>query len=307
MSIRLRIGTRASPLAMAQTTNVRDVLAKAHGWHADEIEIVRIKTTGDMVTNTNLDDVGGKEAWTKQIDEAMLANRIDIGVHSAKDVVTFLPAGITISGYMPREDARDVLIAASAMRVVDLPRNGKLGSNSKRRCAQALHLRPDLKVDLLRGNVETRLNAVRDGKIDATFLALAGLKRLGLADRATAILDIDEFLPAAGQGAVAMTARDGDQATHDILAPILCKPTGTALAAERAFLTVLDGSCKTPIAGHARILGDGRITFRGMVLRSDGTEVFEDAAEGQVGDAASIGRAVAERILARLPPGILAG
>ena len=305
MSIRLRIGTRGSPLAMAQTTNVRDTLAQAHGWNADEIEIVRIKTTGDLVTNVSLDDVGGKEAWTKQIDEAMLAGRIDIGVHSAKDVVTFLPAGITIPGYMPREDARDVLIAASATRVADLPRGGTLGSNSKRRCAQALHLRPDLKVDLLRGNVETRLNAVRDGKIDATFLALAGLKRLGLADRATAILDIDQFLPAAGQGAVAITARENDAATYATLAPIMCKPTGMALAAERAFLAVLDGSCKTPIAGHARMIDDDRIAFRGMVLRSDGSEVFEDSAEGFAGDAASIGKAVGERILARLPSGIL--
>ena len=302
---RFRIGTRGSPLALAQTTMVRDALAVAHGWPLDAIEIVAIKTTGDAITDRPLGEAGGKGLFTKELDAAMLEGRIDLAVHSAKDLPTHLPDGICVAGYMPREDVRDVLISARAQRIADLPRNGRVGTASLRRAAQVKRLRPDIETVLLRGNVETRLRKAESGELDGTLLALAGLKRLGLAARATAILDTDEFLPAVGQGAVAITARRDDTAAHDALAGVLCAATATALAAERAFLTVLDGSCRTPIAGHALVAG-GHVQFRGLVLRIDGSEVFEGRAEGADGDAAALGAQAGHDVLRRLPAGILA-
>ena len=300
----LKIGTRGSPLALAQTRETRRRLALAHSLPEDEIEIVIIKTTGDMIQDRPLSESGGKGLFTKELDIAQLNGDIDIAVHSSKDLPTLLPTGLAIAGFLPREDVRDALISARASSIADLPPGATLGTASLRRQAQARRLRPDLKVTLLRGNVETRLRKAETGEIDATLLALAGMKRLGLAERATAILDIDDFLPAVGQGAIGITVREDDHATRVKLSAVLDAETGYALAAERAFLEVLDGSCRTPIAGHATASGH-ELTLRGMVLRPDGSEVHEGEERGPVTEAREIGVRLGRRLLERLPPGFL--
>ena len=302
---RLRIGTRGSPLALAQAHETQRRLAAAWSQDASAFEIVAIKTSGDLIQDRALSEAGGKGLFTKEIDAAMLRGEIDIAVHSSKDLPTILPPGIVVAGYLPREDARDALISARATTFAELPQGGTLGTASLRRQAQAKRLRPDLQVGLLRGNVETRLSKAERGEIDATLLAYAGLKRLGLAHRATALLGIDEFLPAVGQGAIGLTARPNDKAALDALAPILDAATGEALACERAFLAVLDGSCKTPIAGHAVLEGAG-LRFRGAVYRADGSETFEATLAGAREEAAEIGAAAGWELLARLPAGVLA-
>jgi hydroxymethylbilane synthase len=301
---RLRIGTRGSPLALVQAHETRDRLARAHGADASAYEIVLIKTSGDLIQDRALAEAGGKGLFTKEIDAAMLRGEIDVAVHSSKDLPTLLPDGVTIAGFLPREDVRDALICAKATSFAELPQGATLGTASLRRQAQAKRLRPDLKVGLLRGNVETRLGKAERGEIDATLLAYAGLKRLGLAARATALLEIDAFLPAVGQGAIGLTARPGDRAALEALAPILDALTGAALACERAFLAVLDGSCKTPIAGHARQEGGG-LRFRGAVYRADGSEAFEVERTGPPAEAAAIGAEAGRELLARLPRGVL--
>jgi hydroxymethylbilane synthase len=300
----LKIGTRGSPLALAQAREMRRLLARAHGNDESRFEIVIIRTSGDMIQDRALAEAGGKGLFTREIDEAMVRGEIDAAVHSSKDLPTILPPGIVIAGYLPREDARDALISRRATCVEGLPPGGTLGTASLRRQAQVKRLRPDLKIGLLRGNVETRLAKVERGEIDATLLAYAGLKRLGLAHRATAVLDIEDFLPAVGQGAIGLTARGDDTRTRAALAPILDAVTGHAVDAERAFLGVLDGSCRTPIAGHARIV-DGVVAFRGMVLRADGSETFDVRAQGAIEDARRIGEEAGRELLARLPAGLL--
>ncbi|HXT05744.1 MAG TPA: hydroxymethylbilane synthase [Roseiarcus sp.] len=300
----IRIGTRGSPLALAQAHETRDRLVAAH--RGLSFEIVVIKTTGDLIQDRALAQAGGKGLFTKEIDAAMLHGEIELAVHSSKDLPTAMPEGIAVVGFLPREDPRDALVSAKAATVQDLPRAGTLGTASLRRQAQVKRLRPDLNVRLLRGNVETRLGKAERGEIDATLLAYAGLKRLGLAHRAVALLSVEDFLPAVGQGAIALTARPDDRDALDALAPILDAPTGEAVACERAFLTVLDGSCKTPIAGYARSEG-AKLLFRGAVYRIDGSETFEVASEGAPGDAAEIGAAAGRDLLKRLPKGVLAG
>ncbi len=300
----LRIGTRGSPLALAQAHELRRRLAEAHGCDAASFEIVIIKTSGDLIQDRALAEAGGKGLFTKEIDAAMLKGEIDIAVHSSKDLPTALPDGIAVAGYLPREDVRDALISARADTIASLPRGGTLGTASLRRQAQVKRLRPDLVVGLLRGNVETRLAKAERGEIDATLLAYAGLKRLGLAHRATALLEIDDFLPAVGQGAIGVTARSAERAAREALEPILDQATGHALAAERAFLAVLDGSCRTPIAGHARIVA-GELRFRGMVFSEDGSQAFEVQTRGDVADAAKLGAEAGQDLLNRLPAGKL--
>lgn len=301
----LRIGTRGSPLALAQARETRRKLAALHGVHEDAIELVIIKTTGDAIVDRPLSEAGGKGLFTKELDAAQLAGEIDIAVHSAKDLPTQLPDGLDVGGYLPREDVRDALISPRAPSIEALPRGAKVGTASLRRAAQLKRLRPDFETPLLRGNVETRLRKAEAGEIDATLLALAGLKRLGLAHHATAILDIDQFLPAVGQGAIAISVRTDDHLTRTRIAGVLHHDTGVALAAERAFLHALDGSCRTPIAGHARIDG-GQVVFAGSVLRMDGSEAFEDRRQGSVGEAAKLGAEAGRAILERLPAGVLA-
>jgi hydroxymethylbilane synthase len=298
----LRIGTRGSPLALAQAHQTRDRLLAAHGLPDDAVEIHIIKTSGDAILDRPLSAAGGKGLFTKELDTALMMSGIDIAVHSAKDLPTFLPDAITIAGYLPREDVRDAWISPVAATPRDLPQGAKVGTASLRRGAMLKRIRPDVEITLLRGNVQTRLRKLSEGECAGTLLALAGLNRLGLADRATALLPIDEFLPAAGQGAIAITARTDDAGVAAMLGPILCAPTGVSLAAERAFLTALDGSCRTPIGAHAVAEGD-RVRLRGLVLRPDGSEAFEERAEGSVWEAGALGKAAGDAIRARLPAG----
>ena len=305
VQIRLRIGTRGSPLALWQAREVQAQLAARHGWPVEAVGIVVIKTSGDMIQDRALALAGGKGLFTKEIDTALLAGDVDLAVHSAKDMPTAFPDGIAIAGYLPREDVRDAFIGGSAPSLMELRPGAVVGTASLRRQALIRKLRPDVTTALLRGNVDTRLRKVADGEFDATLLALAGLKRLGLDGRATSLLDLDSFPPAVGQGAIAVTARHGDAATLEAIAAIVDTPTGVALAAERAFLTVLDGSCRTPIAGHAVVRG-GEVTFRGLVLRVDGSESYESRRAGLLAEAATLGADAGHDILSRAPSDILA-
>jgi hydroxymethylbilane synthase len=298
------LGTRGSPLALAQANETRRRLAAALGWEAERIELRIIRTSGDKIQDRPLAEAGGKGLFTKEIDAALLAGEIDGAVHSAKDLPTALPEGVALAGFLPREDVRDALISSFADTIEGLPRGVSFGAASLRRRAQALRLRPDLRPELLRGNVETRLRRAETGAIGATLLAMAGLKRLGLVHRARAPLDLDHFLPAVGQGAIALTARSGDARALAAFAGIADPATLSALAAERAFLAELDGSCRTPIAGLAR-LQDGRLRFKGQVLRTDGSESFEIEREGPPEDAARIGADAGRELAAKLPQGIL--
>jgi hydroxymethylbilane synthase len=299
----LRIGTRGSPLALAQTRQVQTLLAAALAVSAEALPIEIIRTTGDMIQDRPLSESGGKGLFTKELDIALAEGRIDLAVHSSKDLPTHLPPEIAIAGFLPREDVRDAWIGRGGASLADLPKGAVVGTASLRRGAQVKRLRPDVSVTLLRGNVETRLRKVESGEVDGTLLALAGLKRLGLEGHATAILPIADFLPAAGQGAIAVTKRAGDGRARDALAPILDSATAAALAAERAFLTVLDGSCRTPIAAYARLDGE-TLDFHGLVLRADGSEVYEAKRRGPAIDAALLGDDAANEILLRLPHGV---
>jgi hydroxymethylbilane synthase len=301
----LRIGTRGSPLALAQARMTRAALMAAHGWSEDAVEIVVIRTSGDRIQDRPLSEVGGKGLFTKEIEDALLEGGIDIAVHSAKDMPTVLPDGLMLAVCLPREDVRDAFISHKAATLRDLAEGAVVGSASLRRQAMVKRLRPDLKVVPLRGNVETRLKKLEAGDMDATLLALAGLKRLGLADKATALLDTHEFLPAVGQGAVTIEARIDDAHTRNVLAKIDHRDTSVALLAERAFLGVLDGSCRTPIGGHAVLDGD-KLSFRGMILRPDGRETFETTRSGRRSEAVALGADAGAELKRRAPPDFFA-
>lgn len=302
---RLRIGTRGSPLALVQANMARDLLCKAHGFAADDVSITIIKTTGDQIQNRKLSEVGGKGLFTKEIEIALLAGEIDLAVHSSKDMPTALPDGLIIAACPQREDPRDALICRNSGTFAGLPHGAILGTASLRREAQVRRTRPDMRVQPLRGNVETRLRKVRDGEIDATILGMAGLNRLGLSAEVAEVLSADIFLPAVGQGTMAIEAREDDAATRDLLRALDDGETSTALRAERAFLTVLEGSCRTPIGGYAEVTGAG-LYFRGLVMRPDGSESHETACRGQASDAERIGADAAEELKARLSPGFFA-
>jgi hydroxymethylbilane synthase len=297
-----RIGTRGSPLALAQAYQTRDAICAAHDLPDEAVAIDIIKTTGDAILDRPLAEAGGKGLFTKELDAALIESRIDIAVHSAKDLPTVLPDAIVIAGYLPREDVRDVWISPIAASPRDLPHGATVGTASLRRGAMLRRIRPDIEVALLRGNVQTRLRKVEEGAFAATLLALAGLKRLGLEDKVTSLLPVEDFLPAAGQGAIAITARTGDEAAAAILAPILCQATGVALAAERGFLLELDGSCRTPIGAHAVVDGH-QVTLRGSVLRPDGSQAYDEEVFGEVENATDLGRTAGAAIRGRLPPG----
>ena len=298
------LGTRGSPLALMQANEACRRLAEAQRWEVERITLKVIRTSGDAIQDRPLAEAGGKGLFTKEIDAALLAGAIDAAAHSAKDLPSVLPDGVVIAAYLPREDVRDALISALADTIEGLPRGATFGAASLRRQAQALRLRPDLKPLLLRGNVETRLNKAESGAVGATLLALAGLKRLGLAHRARAVLDVDTFLPAPGQGAIAITARGGDTRVLEALNAISDRETSVALTAERAFLAELEGSCRTPIAGLARFEG-GRLRLRGEVLRTDGSERFNIAVEGDPAEAERLGRDAGRDLAGRLPEGVL--
>jgi hydroxymethylbilane synthase len=285
----MRIGTRGSPLALAQARMVRARLAATQGVDEERITLTVIRTTGDIIQDRTLAEAGGKGLFTKEIEEALRANAIDLAVHSAKDMPTALPDGLTIAAVLPREDARDVFISRVAKTLQELAAGAVVGTASLRRQAIVKRLRPDLEVVPIRGNVETRLRKLDDGVVDATLLALAGLKRLGLTHAVTSIFAVEEFLPAVGQGIVAIETRADDRATRTLLDAINHAETATALAAERAFLAVLDGSCRTPIAGHA-VIAAGRLRFCGLIAKPDGSESFACMREGPAGEAVALGR-----------------
>jgi hydroxymethylbilane synthase len=298
----LRIGTRGSPLALVQARAVRSRLAAAAGIKEDTIDLIVIRTTGDVIQDRTLAEEGGKGLFTKEIEEALADQRIDLAVHSAKDMPTVLPDGLILAACLEREDPRDVFISRKAASLAELPRGASLGTTSPRRQAIAKRMRPDLTIMPLRGNVETRLRKLDNGDVDATLLALAGLKRLGLAEHATNIMSVEEFLPAAAQGAIGVEVRAGDARVRDILARIDHADTSTAVACERAFLAALDGSCKTPIAGHATISGDA-VQFRGLIARPDGSAAHDTSGTGHRKDAATIGTDAGRELKHRAGPG----
>jgi hydroxymethylbilane synthase len=297
---RIRIGTRGSKLALRQADAVRDALARAHGLAGDAVEVVPIKTSGDRIRDRALSEAGGKGLFTKEIEEALASDRIDLAVHSAKDLETFLRAGLCIGACLEREDVRDALIAREAANLASLPHGARIGTASLRREALLRRARPDLRVSLLRGNVPTRLAKVRDGAFDATLLAVAGLRRLGLEAEITATMALDDFPPACGQGAIAIECRADDRRTLDLLAAIDHRETSLAIACERAFLGALDGSCRTPIAGYATV-HEGTVCIKGLLLAPDGGEFYEAKLSGPTADTAAIGQAAGEDIRHRAP------
>jgi len=297
----LKIGTRGSPLALAQAREVRASIAAAFSLDPETIELVVIRTTGDMVQDRPLTEIGGKGLFTKEIDQALIDGVVDLAVHSAKDLPTVLPLELAIIGYLPREDARDAFISRKAKTLGELPAGAVVGTASLRRQAMVKRRRPDLRVALFRGNVETRLRKLDEGIVDATLLAMAGLNRLGREDAVTSVLGIEEFPPAVGQGAIAVAARGDNDRMRELLRPILDEATGAALAAERAFLAVLDGSCRTPIAGHAVVSGDN-LKFHGMILRPDGSEELETRRHGDLSQAAALGADAGTELKNRAPP-----
>ena len=301
----LRIGTRGSALALAQAYETRARLMQAHALPEEAFEIVVIKTSGDQIQDRPLSEVGGKGLFTKEIEEAMLDGRIDLAVHSSKDMPTVLPDGLILSAFLPREDVRDAFISPKANRLQDLPQGAVVGSSSLRRQAMIKRLRPDIDVVMYRGNVQTRLRKLEEGVVDATLLAYSGLKRLGLSEVVTSLLEPEEFLPAVGQGAICIESRENDDKTLNLLAAIHDPETQVRLDAERAFLAVLDGSCRTPIGGLALVDGE-KISFRGTVLKPDGSEVHNVAREGSVSDAAMIGHEAGEALKAMAGPDFLA-
>jgi hydroxymethylbilane synthase len=288
MQTPLKIGTRGSALALAQARETRSRLMAAHGLPEDAFEIIAISTSGDRIQNRALSEAGGKGLFTKELEEALFERRIDIAVHSSKDMPTQLPDGLELSAFLPREDARDAFIGRTAKSIIELPHGAKIGSSSLRRQALIRRLRPDLDVVLFRGNVQTRLRKLDEGVAEGTILALAGLKRLGLAHIVTDLMSLEDFPPAPGQGAIGIEARIGDEAVARVLAAIHHVPTGRALACERAFLGALDGSCRTPIGGYASIDGD-RLSFSGLIISPEGTRSHTIEAAGPAADAARIG------------------
>lgn len=300
----LTIGTRGSPLALAQTHETRDRLAAAWPELAAEgaIAIQVIQTTGDLVQNRPLAEIGGKGLFTKELDESMLDGRIDLAVHSMKDVPTVLPDGIVLPCVLPREDVRDAFLSLKAASLADLPEGAVVGTSSLRRGAQLLHRRPDLKVVNFRGNVQSRLRKLSEGVVDATMLAMAGLNRLGLARHATGALATDDMLPAVAQGAIGITCRAGDARAHTYLAALNHSETMTRITAERAFLATLDGSCRTPIAALAELDGEA-LSFRGLIISPDGRTIHATTRTGAAADAHALGDDAGRELLAVAGPG----
>jgi hydroxymethylbilane synthase len=302
---KLLIGTRGSPLALWQANHVRALLIAAHGLGEDAVALEPITTSGDRIRDKPLRDFGGKGLFTKEIDEAVVGNKVDLAVHSMKDLPTELPPGISIAALLPRGDVRDAFISARGESLAALPPGAVVGSSSLRRQAQVKRLRPDLRLIDLRGNVETRLKKLEQGIVDATLLALAGLERLGLTGHVTSVLPTDEMLPAVAQGAIGVSCRSDDLETRELLQALNDASTATAVACERAFLAQLDGSCRTPIAGLAEI-ADGALRFRGLVLTPEGTEWHEIEQRGAPEDAVSIGASSGRELLALAGPNFLA-
>lgn len=297
----LKIGTRGSPLALAQAYETRARLAAAFELSEDAFEIVVIKTTGDKVLDRPLKEIGGKGLFTREIEDDMLAGKIDIAVHSMKDMPTLQPEGLVLETYLPREDVRDAFISPRSKSLDDLRAGTVVGTSSLRRRAQLKLRRPDLNVVEFRGNLQTRLKKLEDGVAEATFLAMAGLNRLVMDDVPKTAIETDTMLPAVAQGAIGIERRADDMRMKEMLDAIHDHTTGQRLAAERAFLMALDGSCETPIAGLAELTG-GDMFLRGEVLRPDGSEAIDDAIRCPVEDGAEAGTAMADKLLKQAGP-----
>ena len=312
----LRVGTRGSPLALVQTRLFLGLLTRfcpvLRGMDVFQEHVIR--TTGDRVQDRSLAEIGGKGLFAKEIHEALADGRIDFAVHSLKDLETALPDGIVLACTLRREDARDAMIvSAAAVGAVDpgdpfgsLPAGALVGTNSVRRQAQLLHARPDLRVTLIRGNVGPRIEKVRRGECDASFLAFAGLKRLDLAHEAAAVLDPDAMVPSAGQGIVGITVRGSDRELLELLGGIEDPEARAVSTAERALLGALDGSCRTPIGGYARLLPDGRLHLTGLVAREDGSFLLKRSAHGPTNDAARMGAELGRELRTDSPRDIFA-
>ncbi|UTH48765.1 hydroxymethylbilane synthase [Loktanella salsilacus] len=297
-----KIGTRGSPLAMAQANETRARLAQAFDLPFEAFTIVIIKVTGDQIIDRPLKEIGGKGLFTREIEEALLSGEIDIAVHSMKDMPTLQPGGLLLDTYLPREDVRDAFVSRNAAGLADLPQGATVGSSSLRRRAQVKARRPDLNVVEFRGNVQTRLKKLDDGVATATFLAMAGLNRLKMDDVPHHGISADDMLPAIAQGAIGIERRTDDSRAAQMLEAIHDAETGYRLAAERSLLLALDGSCETPIAGLAELEG-GNLRLRGEILREDGTRVLSDDMTGPIADGAQMGREMAAKLLERAGPG----
>lgn len=293
-----RIGTRGSPLALAQAYETRNRLMSAHGLPEDMFEIVVLSTKGDRITDRALSEIGGKGLFTEELESQLLSGELDIAVHSSKDMPTVLPKGLYLSAFLPREDMRDAFIGRTAPRLLELPQGAVVGSASLRRQALIRRLRPDLSVIIFRGQVETRLRKLDEGQADATLLAFAGLKRLGMENVPTDILDPKDFPPAPAQGAICVESRIGDTRMDELLSPINDIPTYDAVTCERAFLAALDGSCRTPIAGFATCHGE-ELHFSGLILTPDGQTSHSVEISGARKDAEDLGRKAGEDVRAR--------
>ncbi len=302
----LKIGTRGSPLALAQAYETRQRLGAAFDLPEDAFEIVVIKTTGDnramIDADRPLKEIGNKGLFTKEIEEAMLKGEIDIAVHSTKDMPVEQPDGLVLDTFLPREDVRDAFISPTLSSIHDLPEGAVVGTSSLRRRAQLLNRRPDLKVVEFRGNVQTRLKKLADGVADCTFLAMAGLRRLDMKDVPATAISPDDMLPAIAQGTIGIERRSDDSRTAEMLAAIHHVETSQRLAAERSLLAGLDGSCETPIAGLA-LVQDGQLHLRGEVLRPDGSEAISEEATGALEDGAKLGQSMAASLLKQAGPG----
>ncbi len=301
----IRIGTRGSELALAQAREVAARLAQAHG-ASIVTEVVVISTQGDRVLDRPLAEIGGKGLFTAEIEEQLADGRIDIAVHSSKDMPTLLPDGLHLSCFLPREAVADAFLSPVAETLADLPHGALLGTSSLRRQALVRRKRPDLAITGFRGNVQTRLRKLSEGVANATLLAQAGLNRLGLSEKISSLMPLDEFPPAPGQGAIGIETRVGDTRIDALLKPIGDTATATALGAERAFLAALDGSCRTPLAGYAMI-DDGKVHFHGLILQPDGSRWHESRQQGTIGDAKAIGFETAAILRAEAGPGFFDG
>ncbi|WP_027486981.1 hydroxymethylbilane synthase [Allorhizobium undicola] len=283
-----RIGTRGSPLALAQAHETRRRLMEAHGLPQEMFEIVVLSTTGDRITDRALADIGGKGLFTLELEQQLTTGELDFAVHSSKDMPTALPDGLHIAAYLPREDMRDAFIGRETAKLIDLPHGAVVGSASLRRQALIRRLRPDLQVITYRGAVETRLRKLAEGQVDATLLAVAGLKRLGKEAVVTEFLDMETFPPAPAQGAICIECRIGDARINDLLLAINHRPTFDAVSCERALLAALDGSCRTPIAGYA--VSDGEdIRLAATILTPDGQVSHSLQMQGKVSAAFELG------------------
>ena len=294
----LKIGTRSSPLAMAQTQEAVALLRSKNTSlsEPEALRVVKIQTTGDQVQDRHLSEIGGKGMFAKEIDAALLDGRIDIAIHSLKDLETRLHGGIVLAACLKREDPRDALIGPQIFSLNHLPDGATIGTASLRRQAQLLNHRPDVRIVLLRGNIQTRLRKVRNGEADATFLALAGLNRMGLAKEATCVLSPETMLPACGQGVIGITCREGDHISRQCVEKINHLETMIRVTAERAMLNILDGTCRTPIGGLAELTGEGKLLLRGLVARPDGSMLFTGHETGPSADAEKLGQELGARL-----------